>query len=1162
MEMDHESERNSDGNSQLYCQYCGECSTSMSELTQHIVAEHEDGEDNHVEANVTVGETETVQENSSGIVFQFYCQFCGESLHSFKELEEHIEIEHENGNETEEITLNNDASTVYEEGLEGKKVGTEHGAIKTNKKNDGGKTVVHKCQFCTAAFADRDAFEKHVEEGHDELEGQTKTVDRTIKMSTDVLKIGTKEYLCPLCCATFNKHFEVLRHIINIHKKEIKDSDSKGIVNMFSKCGFCEKLFTCDSELAIHTNRHTKEFAYICPFCPSETYAEKDAVQHMKRVHKAEKFDKKSILKVKNPKPLAVTKMHIDTSNIKVLKLCDDLEEEAEVSISPEYKPGNIFKCPYCSFDTSNGKSLNNHVKTTHRKTFNKETLLQTDKISVTQKSPETFRKSGEIEINNVAFYYQCQFCSYKSPMKANIVRHLNSTIHSEEKKKGLFKNLDISKLKVNNQRAKDPLDGVEKKVNGDVPKVQISGIKVQVRGRQKEESLDNESTEQVNFDKSVKGGIIEEKGNCTSSSGEEQLQDTVMKSLELSKNQPFIKLERMKLPVSVPKSDLKKTNQGDTKEKSDKTVLDSEDNACPYCDFQSKRASALKFHINFNHKGRTPEILARKRKREDETKHIAKKSKPDNISASKKERLDKDNEVKHTMVINVDGTVVVEDNVEGTGLKQGSFDDVPLSENTDIENAEINMSRLERSKRQRNVKVHVVGAKAGFDKQDVNEVTEMDNEMILYACTYCNKRLKSLQSVKKHVKSSHPKQLFSYEDIKVVIEEYKGPSYVAVPDKKPKPSKLEEGRYRCPFCPKFSQWMKKIRMHIEIVHKDKGFNENDIIIEKDNEGKTELDAQSKTVPTYGPTYGCLFCKDRFESQASAQKHMKRSHEGKGLKAGNVLVLDRSSLQQTDKLEGMKTRSRKINDPEESSRNKEDMELSQFQCPKCKLTFNELKDALKHVHSEHKDESNQVKNEPSTEYVDTCTTKNNGDAAEFFKCPHCEEIFKFRDDVQEHLSEYHGKKEGDDKEIVVMLHSADADTSAVGPALDHERFQCPVCDLQLRWKHSILKHARKYHPEHPKITAETIKPVANKTLVERYFCPYCFLSFRWKNSVPRHVGRKHQDKIDEFNVDDMKTLLVNINGGEGETEDTDDNDTDDDLHRTMKSKYTGATEHR
>ena len=1071
----------------------------------------------------TVGDTEMEQENSSEVVFQYFCHICGETLSTFKELEDHIDAEHEDSNETNEIALNNDTGVVGKQEVEGNKIRSENDDISISINIDKGneemlpekkiskQKTLHKCQFCAVAFYDRGAFEKHVDQGHDEFDSQTTAVARTIKTPSGTLKIGKREYLCPFCNLTFTRHFEVLRHMISTHNEELNTSDHIGIANMFSKCDICVKLFTCDSELAIHRNRHTKEFAYICPFCSVETYAEKDAFQHMKRKHKGEKFDKKSILKVNNPdyKAITNTEMHAeknldgsmpemdnvelspsvtttvtDASQIKFLKFHDYSEKE---SVSPEKVRVNSFKCPYCSFATENGKFLNNHVKINHKTTFEAETLAKTACItsviektpektanitSVTEKPPETLNKPSEIDLTNVA-HYQCQFCSYKTSSKISIVSHLNSTAHSEEKKNGLFKDLDITKLKVINPKAKST-SGIEKKVNGNVTEVKSQGMKVQLRGRQGEKSSVSESAEQISSDSKKTKGNHEKIGNT------------------VSKNEPYIKLERMEIPVSLSKSDLKKTDKNNTKDKSAKAVLNSDENSCPYCKFQSKRVSALKFHINFNHKkekeqadldksievevksepeseeewqetpemhqtprslrssgrrltpGReqTPTVSTRKRKHEDETNYVAKKLRSENISASKQKHLDKNKAVTQTMSINVDGT-----NLQG--VNNAIFDQVNHSD---------------------------------------NEMNNEDNEMVLYACPYCSKRFKWMKSIKVHVTTLHPEESFSFEDIEVVIEEYKGPGQ--------EPDKITTKKHRRP----------------ETEHKEK---ENEL-------ENTKLNGKSKTVLPYS----CLFCEESFNSQANAQKHVKLAHERKDLEAVNVVVLDRNSLQKTDNPRIIKAK--KINDP-----------------------------ALKDRHLEHNDKNKQ----PSTKLVNTdvdqdeVLTDDDDSATEFFKCPHCEELFKFREDVQEHLTEYHETDAGNESEIVVLLRSADADAQAERPAVDHERFQCPFCPLQLRWKHSILKHARKHHPENDRITHEMIKPVANRTLIERYMCPYCHIGFKWRNSVPRHVSRKHKDLVDEFSIDDVPTLIVD---GWDEREDnggSDDDDSDVDKNGVLQSKY-------
>ena len=701
---------------------------------------------------VMMEEVDDKEKADGEVIFQLYCQFCGDCSSSFNELEKHIEIEHGDISDNE-ISLNDDSilkslttkSDCNETFQIGKSITREEfaeesiGSVKKAK-----VSVTHKCQFCEEAFESRAEFEKHVEDGHD-IFGEKKPVE-----TKEIVKLAKNKYACPYCDKILTRYNLVLQHILNKHKEIVSSSVSKvGYQHNLPTCDICQKTCNTKNDLAEHINRHTRNFLYGCPYCSVITASQNDTLKHMKKVHqdKPDASDKSAVIVHENPdsgenrdfhskkvshrsknsdilneaqtdatNSRTPTKSIGESETIGSFKSCSKTDvprTDATNSRTPSKPIGEskttgsvkscsktdvhetIYKCPYCPLHTRYATALRKHLKRSHRNVLKAEDLSDTNihllKPSEVSPAIENSIKKierKELDVNKVASYFQCPVCPYKSYMRSNMSRHITCDIHKKEKEKGILANVDVSELKVERAKCKGSSQMITKESTE-----HSNGGKIYFKCPYCEKSYDLFKSlkghcsihhkDQTLEDKDIDPSVSEDKvhGSNTpnsllqqtvSNSNEEEnieffetpgkVQDAfcLQQIYKLPKHQPFVKLQRMKLPVKPPakhlqrdgevkhtsaekksksessKGTMKSKKQNEYSEKQDvvgsitrssqkkeniqerfkskkrllssgnsqdmDSGLSSQDNKCPHCNFQAKRASALKFHIDFNH--------------------------------------------------------------------------------------------------------------------------------------------------------------------------------------------------------------------------------------------------------------------------------------------------------------------------------------------------------------------------------------------------------------------------------------------------------------------------------------------------------------------------------------------------------------------------------
>lgn len=1152
-------------------------------------------------------ETEVNQDSTSDVTFQFFCHFCGDSFGTLHDIEEHIDAEHEETNDKNEISLNENDNRI-------ERLITQ--LIKdTAKESKHQNVIVHKCQFCDATFLDRDDFERHVEEGHDSFQNYSApNIEKTRKITASIVKTGKNEYICPFCNNLYRKHYEIMRHILNSHKDLMKNSnDETGIGYMFSKCDYCDKMFKCESELAIHRNRHTKEVLYRCPYCTVETLAVKDTFQHMKRMHKdkAGAFDKNSVIRIQNSKACATddkalavqeenfnismenkkrdpTKINSDLAaedfRIKVICTKPVIKATDDSNLSKE-QTKEVYKCPYCSFVTHYSVSVKKHVQRNHETFFETEGLETTKHYQLNQSSisPDTLKsipKLSEVDFQNVTSYFQCQFCSYKCISKSHILRHLNSNRHAEEKMNGEYENLDISQLRIENKVNKNRSDFIgasyyqcpfcsykcssqdkikrhlstnkhaEQRRSGDIDKLDISTLKIHPSDRREVsvEMMDTDDHER------------QAKLNTRASVSKEA--ECLRKTFELIQYQPFIRLEKMKQPVQLhkPRNDIKfgvgdkvlqdkmsgsplgKSNgvldkvaqniavEENLKETNCNSLKGS--NVCPYCKFQCSRASALKFHINFNHQKDKLKDTAKETNAEVRSEHPQPKENPGKSSSPRK-----------TMSSTPKNMTDTSNQHYLRSASKKSVGKVGKSSGKQFSEAETPKGKMGSGKRKPDVetdnnkcKKSNADAPSANKRKKVDSVSEIEQtwiinkdgtvimEDILQPKKFKQEPVVEL-SLSEITDESNESEVEDQEKahnkrISWMLGKSVSEKYIDENDKQINEIVL----FVCPYCKGRFKGMKSVKTHISVCHPKEKNSKGEIeIVIEEYEDAIAVPADSKPAKSndkyykcpFCPKYSqqiktikshiealhkdksfaeseikekssdsesdhelnfcCPFCNDTFESKSDFQRHVKNMHEGKNLKNANTTVAN-SSISDDGK-------EHKSVDPESSIMENRKIEQNKgsdgkgavFGCPKCALKFKLLTEALQHLLLAHgggeSSESKKLPSDKITSEVDAVTL----------------------------IDSSQDKVGGSDTE--------NEDSSIV------EMFKCPYCDVTCELEESVKEHIRSDHDcqLNEQEVVVVLKSASNTSVLdpERFQCPACPLQLRWKHSILKHARKYH-----------------------------------------------------
>lgn len=206
-----------------------------------------------------------------------------------------------------------------------------------------------------------------------------------------VLHTGEKKHKCDECDKVFSQRYHLVRHLKNVHKK-----DMKNLV-----CGLCNQTFNSEYLLTRHVKGHGV-MTFVCDVCSKEFKTKRQMKEHILCAHvgmkpfKCDQCDKAFTRKYHLERHM---EMHAGTKN---------------------------FQCEYCGKDFGTKGNLIAHVKRIH---------LQIKEFScgVCQKGFYSSKDlQTHIKVHTGEKPFQCDICLRRFSEKSNMEWHLR--IHSGDR--------------------------------------------------------------------------------------------------------------------------------------------------------------------------------------------------------------------------------------------------------------------------------------------------------------------------------------------------------------------------------------------------------------------------------------------------------------------------------------------------------------------------------------------------------------------------------------------------------------------------------------------------------------------------------------------------------------------------------------------------------
>ena len=488
--------------------------------------------------------------------------------------------------------------------------------------------------------------------------------------------------------------------------------------------------------------------------------------------------------------------------------------------------------------------------------------------------------------------------------------------------------------------------------------------------------------------------------------------------------------------------------------------------NKCPHCSFTCKRSSALAFHINFNHVKIKDEPL-------DSDSDIYSNQSPENAPNGKKNSFGSET-----------------DKISSQSIKKDRKD-IKISNKKSAVKTEENKIQ-QKSKKNRQIELQNPDVKRPcqpdqleteevFDEEDIGMLDDSDND----------------------------------QDYKPTEEGEEDGEDEPLTDQKL--AAMTPNRYKCIFCKarKFTS-ARILERHIKRDHPEKTGSYSIEDCEETTESSVDNVPKSlpvDNIPKTSHEHKCIHCGKRYPSREQVLTHVKETHP-------------------TIIAEKIKITSLRSNAPMEPVIKTEKTEIKtsnrgrKVKCSVCNFLCGTSTGLKKHMVRCHPDKI-KAGGFITELYIDAADSMSN-----FYKCPHCRYKTYYRSSVKRHVKTAHPQ--------LFLTFAAD---KACGIVPDKERereqrekvpenayFSCPYCGIINKWKKSIGRHIRVFHPgescdvDIPPLNTPNIGEVKkyerfNIGYRKKLQCLHCSFSCKILTHMTKHIQKVHDLSVKETSLE-------------------------------------------
>jgi len=341
--------------------------------------------------------------------------------------------------------------------------------------------------------------------------------------------------------------------------------------------------------------------------------------------------------------------------------------------------------------------------------------------------------------------------------------------------------------------------------------------------------------------------------------------------------------------------------------------------------------------------------------------------------------------------------------------------------------------------------------SQSGLTEADIENVEEQEETEGLMKCPYCETHSKHKSNIERHVSRVHPENIDDSGTIEL--------------------KDMHNGTkvYRCQHCALESRYLTSFQHHMARQHPEIQFEPDQL--------------SQRTAADEAVYYKCKYCNGLFKSKGAVIVHAKQSHKGKpGIKENEILVI-RSDSQSTDN-------------------------RVFYRCPICSEENKSQKKLLDHMREIH----GEVMDFDSSDPIAILKPSNSSQT--LYVCKLCKQGNSSLSSLVQHCRIMHGA----DKKPAFTVLKLNSDEELVNV------YNCPSCTYTSLWRRTVLRHVKAVHPEQVTLTTGDIKcslKPLNKipsTSSTNYMCPYCDVSYKWRKSVVRHIKTYHPGFPDNVEI--------------------------------------------